>query len=81
MQSIDNIPKFSGTFNDLIDSIGNLRYDKLSEFYFSLSKYEKDESTSKILLSAHDEMKNIWDDCKKYDNSKHPTNVVGFDVQ
>ena len=78
MSFIDNITKFSGDFNELTYSVGNLRYDKLSKFYFSLFKYEKDEEKKSILHLAYDQMQDIWNICKDKDNSKHPTEVVGF---
>ncbi len=78
MGSIDNIPKFNGNFKDLISSISNLRYDKLSEFYLYLSINSKNRNVSDNLFIAYKQMKKIWRSCENYDNSKHPTYIKNY---
>lgn len=66
----DNIDKYNGSMDDLIEDIGNLKYDALSDFLMKLSeKIEKDGNAdfkrkrfklAKELKQASVHINNAW---------------------
>ena len=54
----DTVEKYSGTMNELVEDIGNLRYDALSYFIELLAKKlkhdgDKDQSRGRVKLASH----------------------------